>query len=914
MTRREYTETPSSGAVVSFQTGGAPAAPNVPGVDFGGIRQSLNSWAQEASRKRQLAAQQRAQEQAITAQQELGAGELAEPDAEWDLQYQEAFQAAAAEVFVQNLEIDSTRVDNELRQEYFNNPQGYLSARQAYVDETLSGLQEQSVELHQIAKNSLDKQTGNSFSRLSEIAFQNEIQQNKDQAKLNFDLSVTQATQELLEPGADREMLVAERSGDLYAQLARDLDLGLITKSTYDKSLAAVDDTLYFASVRGDVQDALEQRNFGVVDGYIDDLERGVGVTLNLDAARSLANEIRVNANRVRSGTDSQTQTMLNNAKTEASILLSGGEPNEFAGSMRALQTMAMQSGDPAQMAAAQNILTDYEAATWVQQDLMTAGVEQLEEDVLAFASDPNLSESWRSSIVQKGNERIEEIRAAQGDPQAVRDLFPTLSYEDAARIGNVDPSIMPTYSTAQLEQQIPDAIARGNLYETLEELRINSRMGGNDLAATIIRSDALSEDEKGAAFTAVKLQQNGAMNLAAQAANLTGTMNQEQMAQFRKIYERSEEMAELIDAHSYYDPTSRALMQRGMALIAAGRLAETGQKSLSDDGYAAIAEQVVREFSSSADLVEIAGRNYPLMDFQMPGEGPIAARERAKILGEGIQEQLEAQGMSSIGIIIQPTENGGVEIFPNFGSSMRLLSPDGDTEWTFDEVAERNDRARLDAASQEDRIIEERNDPRWAESLNDRDPERYTAATISAVNARISEVSGRTGVEEPLLRAIVAASDRMTPAQRSTRDIPADRDPVRGARPTSEHRYLQTGLRTGAIAVRDALPNIYVFEEGIDGGDASFLQQGHWIRRTSEMFDNDPQKILAAYWSGRSAVEELVEEYGENWFDAATPSMKNFVRSGIGFYEQESFNYVPKSMVEMLPDPSMNRSEWIMP
>lgn len=891
MARREYTETPLSGSLVSFQTGGAPAAPGIPATDFSGLQQTLNSWAQEASRKRQLAAQKRAQELAIEAQGEMGAEGLAEPNAEWDQQYQDAFNSAAAEVFVQNLELDSTRVDNELRQQYYNNPQGYASARQAYVDETLNGLQEQSVEIHQIAKSTLDKQTANGFSRLSEVAFQNEIQQNKDQAKLNFQQTLTQATQELLEPGADRELLIAERTGDLYSQLARDLDLGLINEVEYEESLAAVDDTLYFSSIRGDVQDAFENGDFAVVEGYIDDLNRGVGVTMALDNARALADEIRVDMNRVKSGTAGTAEVLVNNAKTESSILLAGGQPDQsVAGSLQSLRDVAVSTSDPEVRATANNILADHAAKIWVRDDLNSSDIDTLEEDRDRLINNLNLSPQYRDQVAKYADERIQEIRAAQDDPQALRDLFPTQPIADVARITGLDPADVPTYSTGQIESILPDAVSRGELSPTIDQLLQNTQFGGNDLIETLVRAEGLPSDVSAAAITTIKLKQNGLLDLAEQVANSTGVLTSDQQKQFAQAFENAEGVTDIVSALSYGDPAIRGRLQHGMALIAAGRVDRSEDV---DPDFRETAKQVVREFESGLELVEVAGRSYPAMDFALPGEGAEAARTRAQRLGDNIAEELEAQGKSTEGVIMRPTAEGGIEVFANLGYNTRLMSPDGDAVWTFDEVADQRDSARLEAAQMRDAAARERANPQWTQTLNESDPSRANQATLADINQRISSISQASGVEEPLLRAIVAASDKLTPEQKANRsaEVMTEQDASRfGGQP---------------LPTLDALPNIFVFERGIEGGEAGFSEQADWINQTKNVLGDDPRKLLAAYWTSRSAVEELVDAFGDDWLDSAPSTMKNFVRNGMSFYESEDFQYVPKAFRSRLPNPS---------
>ena len=53
---------------------------------------------------------------------------------------------------------------------------------------------------------------------------------------------------------------------------------------------------------------------------------------------------------------------------------------------------------------------------------------------------------------------------------------------------------------------------------------------------------------------------------------------------------------------------------------------------------------------------------------------------------------------------------------------------------------------------------------------LGTREPGTYGAATLADINQRISSISQASGVEEPLLRAIVAASDKLTPEQKANR------------------------------------------------------------------------------------------------------------------------------------------------
>lgn len=898
MARREYTENPLSGGVVSFQTGAAPAAPQIGGTDFTQIQRSLQAFTKQAEERRVAEGKRVAQERALRTQGELGAEELAEPDATWGDVYQQAFRAQASEVYKQNLLNDSDRVDTELRQKHRNDPQGYLDAKQAYVETTLTGLQERDVGLFEDAKLLLDKQTNDTYSRLSEVAFQNELEQNREQAKFNFQQAQTNAVQSLLEPDADRELIVEERRGDLYSQAARDLDLGLINEVEYQQQLAGIDDTLYFASVRGDVQDALEAGNFGVVEGYIDDLERGVGVTFALDNGRSLASEIRTDLRRVRSAGGGIARDLSARASTEASILLAGGDPGELSGSLRRYQEYAENSGDPELQAQARRAQADFNAATWVQDDLVTSGANQLEADINRFRNDPSLSNEFRTRVVEQGTERLREVRNAEGDPQALRDLFPTQNIEEVARIGDVDPSDVPTFSTRQMEETIPNAIESGNLYNTLfdpeQGLMRNSRLGGNDLAETLVRSD-LSEDEKASALLAVKLFQNGATDLAAQSTNLAA-MTSEQEANFASAFENTDEVATLIDALSYGDPRTRGTLQRGMAMIASGRLAELGETDVGAREYKEIAGQIVREMQSSIDLVEVGGRPYPAMDFALSGEGPEQARTRANTLGREIEAELEAQGKSSQGIRIRPTPSGGVEVGTNFSFDTRVMSPDGDAEWTFEEVAIEDDRRRINNARQRDRAAEERADPAWTEELQSRDPERYTSATLAEINSRLAEVSQASGVEQPLLRAVVAASDKLTSSTRASRDVPPEKDSIRMTDPRGVGN---------PIATRDMLPNIYVFEQGIEGGEFGISEQANWIKTTQGLFDNDASKVLAAYWGGRENVQSLVDEYGEDWLDAAPATMKNFVRSGIRFYENEDFQFVPKSRIGTLPDPS---------
>ncbi len=894
MARREYSETPLTGGITSFQTGSAPAAPGVAATDFSGIRQTLNTWAQNAVEKSRAKEQQRVKELAIEQQQELGVSGVAAPDSEWDQRYRDAFTAAASEVFVQNLEVDSTRVDNELKRRHMNDPQGYLAARQAYVDQSLSGLQEQDVELHQIAKNSLDRQTNSTFSRLADVSFQNEIKQNKAQAKLNFEQTATQAVQELLEPGADREMLVAERSGDLYAQLARDLDLGLITDVEYNQSLSVVDDTLYFGTVRGDVQDALNNGDFGVVQGYIDDLNRGVGVTFALDEARRLSDEIRVDMNRVKSATGGAARALLQNAKIESSILLAGGTPDEtVAGSMRALQEYGANTNDPEVRATVNNMLVDHAAAVWVRDDLNASDIDTLEADIDRFRNNPNLSPQYREKVVQKGTARIQEIRAAQDDPQALRDLFPDQPPAEVARITGLDPADVPTYSTGQIAKSLPDAVNRGELSPTLDSLLLNSQFGGNDLVETLVRAQDLPDHIKAAAITSVKLKQNGMLDLAEQVANSTGVLTSEQQKQFAKAFENAEGVTALVGALSYGDPAVRGQLQRGMALLAAGRVDRSEDV---DPDFRDVAEQVVREMESGIELVEIAGRTYPALDFALPGEGPEAARARARGLGDNILDELEAQGKSTEGVIMRPTAEGGIEVFANLGYNTRLMSPDGDAVWTFDEVADARDDARLENARARDAIEQERANPRWTQTLTESDPTRANQATLADINDRIATISRSTGVEQPLLRAVVAASDKLTPEQKANRNAPMAEAP--GGRGGADSR----------VSNLDGLPNVFVFEQGIEGGEAGFTEQAEWISKTQKALGDDPRKILAAYWSSRSEVKALVDEFGDDWFDSAPATMRNFVRNGMEFYESDDFQYVPKAFRPQLKNPAETR------
>jgi len=896
MARREYSETPLTGGITSFQTGSAPAAPGIAATDFSGVRQTLNTWAQNAVEKSRAKEQQRVKELAIEQQQELGVSGVATPDSDWDQQYRDAFTAAASEVFVQNLEVDSTRVDNELKRRHMNDPQGYLAARQAYVDQSLSGLQEQDVELHQIAKNSLDRQTNSTFSRLADVSFQNEIEQNKAQAKLNFESTATQAVQELLEPGADREMLIAERSGDLYAQAARDRDLGLISEVEYNQSLAAVDDTLYFGAVRGDVQDSLENGDFGVVQGYIDDLNRGVGVTFALDEARKLSDEIRVDMNRIKSGTGGAAQALLQNAQIESSILLNGGTPDEdIAGSMLALQNYAASTNDPQLRATINNVLVDHSAAVWVRDDLNASDVDTLEADIDRFRNNPNLSPEYREKVVQKGTERIQEIREAQDDPQALRDLFPTQAPGDVARITGLDPADVPTYSTGQVERILPDAVNRGELGPTLDSLLINSQFGGNDLVETLTRSQGLPDNIKSAAITSVKLRQNGMPDLAEQVANSTGVLTSEQQKQFAKAFEDADGVTALVDALSYGDPAIRGQVQRGMAQLAAARVNRSEEV---DPDFRDVATQIIREVESGLELVEIAGKTYPLLDFALPGEGPDTARRRARILGDGIFEELEAQGKSTEGIILRPTAEGGIEVFANLGFNTRLMSPDGDAVWTFEEVADARDDARIEIARSKDRIERERADPSWTDTLTQSDPDRANQATLADINARVATISEDTGVEQPLLRAVIAASDKLTPEQRANRNSPMAEAPAPGGRGGADSR----------VSSLDGLPNVFVFEQGIEGGEAGFTEQAEWISKTQKALGDDPRKILAAYWSSRSEVKALVDEFGDDWFDSAPATMRNFVRNGMEFYESDEFQYVPKAFRPQLKNPAEAR------
>ena len=864
MPRRGYQEQAVGTGMASFAAGAPPAIPTQQPLDYSSIQRALQGFTELSLRRDE----ERAVQQATQLQQAMGVGQVAEPQGYMLPRVRRVFEERAEKVYMQQLGIDALRMDTQLRQRHRNDPAGYQVAWDTYAQESVKGLEESNPRLATAAQAMLAETGARSWSAVSDQAFRHELALQEGETIRNFQQFRDVSRDRLLDPSVssdqrDFDYEEAVTAGMAFLQEA--VTDGRITPEVFNREMEKFEDDTRSEWVRGNVTAALNAGRHTDALGYIEALRQGQWFTNN-NKARALANTLETDVRRALSGESDFMRQMRDNARAEASMMLSGVEPPEqAAGAIAKYKDYAARSGSQEMLDDAVGLELGLFAQNLIQ-NIDVLGVQALEGMDSLFAQ-VQLDERVRNALIDARNTRLEQINTAVAlnDPYALRDLYPNLNREQTAAAANVDVNSLPILTRGQVASALQYGKNTGDVDGALQPL-FNEAFeyggGAADIAYSAIaaaEAGLISDAEASAMSLAAVSWASGNPNLANRAfmdGDFTAADPAIAGLRFTEDFKSETRVFQTISAMAGHDPVVRTQMRNALNNMYRAEAARLEDVSAVVAGASDIAELLNNEFDQIA-ITEIGGRSYPLSWFGTPEVGQ-EREARARGLNRRVTELQDEFGMA---LRVVPTGDGTFDIYA--GESRNIFVEN----YVEPQQEDRRSQVEIMVAQMQDAAIEESQDPAWLREVADTNPLVTTQFARQQFDTRINRAARASGVSQENMRRLAAASLQSSAEERASRFGP---------------------LAMNVFPDRDPFsPD----QEPVNEGDAA-RHFGELLRR----YDNDPAKALAAYWSDPGQVDFFVDAYGEQWVDYMPGEVREFVYRGMQA-DVETVNFVHPDM-----------------
>lgn len=295
--RDPFEATRSAGGVVSFQTGGAPAAAQVSGVNVTGIQQALQTWSRRTKEREQAEDEQRAIEEATRAQMGLGASGIATPSENESRAYQNAYAARAREISRQQFQADAIRMASSLQREHALDPDGFNAAWQTYLNETVKTIEQRDATFAGDVQVYLDGLGANYSNTINNAVFERDLESQTVQITSAVKDQVANYTDSLL-ANPSEENFERTRS-ELYSSLGS-LDENAFSPRQIENLRIEGENRLAYAYARGQANLAIADNDYAGAQQIVDELRMGRYFSDNIQGEQ-LANSIESDMQALRS-------------------------------------------------------------------------------------------------------------------------------------------------------------------------------------------------------------------------------------------------------------------------------------------------------------------------------------------------------------------------------------------------------------------------------------------------------------------------------------------------------------------------------------------------------------------------------------------------------------------------------------
>jgi len=351
-------------------------------LDFASIMRSVDSWRRRALKREQEQAHETMQEAAIVQQAQRRPGEVAEtPDVARE--YQQTFEQTARKVHTQKTNLDARRTRGKLAREHEDDPAGFRTQWNKYVDEIYNSLQESGEYAYaEDMKLNLQAEGEGVAKQLEDNKHARDKARLRAESHNSFNESVGEIGNQLL--GKPSETFLTESIQALHDEAGELFEAGDITTEQYYQMRDQATNKLTNDYLWGKFEKARANDNWERVDTIIDNLRAGEYFTDN-EIGRQMA-------------------TRLENSMLQHKRSVGKEQDQKFQESMRPLQKkmhMAAQ-GRPVSMEEVDEQLRV--ASEYAQTDEQEKAMVQVRNDI-------SILEGFKPLVQQAGPQEIAGLK-----------------------------------------------------------------------------------------------------------------------------------------------------------------------------------------------------------------------------------------------------------------------------------------------------------------------------------------------------------------------------------------------------------------------------------------------------------------------------------------------------------------------
>jgi len=884
--REEYQPGQTGGGLVSFDT----YVPRIAATDYSNIRQALDNWTTRSIARDEARAEEAVKTRATEAQRQLGTGGLASPEEQLATRYQDVWKERTRALYLQELELDALKMNTDLSRKHALDPDGYTRAWSQYVQERTKSIEADDYLLADSAKRALETTGTKQWAQISDAAYKHQLAQQKARYEANLKARAGAIEDALLNaPDQDaRDQILWESINAMGIDVDIGAEFGMIAPEAYGQAMNDIDVQLRSSWLRGAVMDAAQRGDYAAANGYIARLDRG-GYFVDNAKARSMSGELRSMVNQMSAGPNDALKQMRSGARRVQSIYDAGGDPGPDGWNVvKAYTDMAFQYGSPSDVDDAIDLQADLGAAAIVNNvSRMPVTALPTARELIAnqYGGSPNV----RSKTVAALDERVETVSTtiSLGDPNAIRNLYPDVSYSQASQLLNIPADDVPTFSSTTVANAITTGLNTNTFTETMAGLASESverGLGAADLIYTISAAAAnnqLEDNVAGAAILGGALLTSGQDEMA-QIVFYSGSLPSAPGAREGLGDLRYDKIMPTLGALVGHDARQIPMLRSAVDSYLVGQIA---------GGTAVDAQDAFDKLERSLKTIDtqtVGGKPYMAYMF---GDTPVEQRANARALDRAIARAVDVQNIADE-VSIVPTGAGGFRALIGRGGANTLFFADQQSDtWMPTRVREQNDRVLVETAQAAGEVERELANPAWLEEIAKNDPVLKTETARAQFNQRIETAAKSAKIDIPKFRRLAAAYV-LTPEDERETHIGA----------LGHNQELDASF--GQIVPMLQMPWTAPTKSILSASEKELrtrlfhdyeVPAKHYAK-VLKTFDNDEEKALAAYWSTPELVKQTVDAYGEAWLEYMPGTVQNFVYRGMSLPEdvESLINYIP--------------------
>jgi len=910
MASREFEVRPPRGGIVSFQTGGAPAAPRIGATNFEGIQRSLQAFTEQAEQRRVAEGTRVAEERAIREQSELGTAQLAEPEREWGEAYQNAFQEKARAIYEQKLKTDVFRTTNELRRQHMMDPDGFSNSLQAYRESTVQTVEQTDPTFAQSVGTYIDQVGFEVAEQINTDVFKNDLESQSLEAE-NAILEELSAGEDYL-LNSPNEQNLQEATASAYESIAQLDEVTAVSPRQQEKLRRSVNERYAYAYSRGRANQAIADEDYAGAQVVIDELRAGKLFDDNRQGealANSIERDLNAATNERNSALDAGLQRYRDQTDAVSESVSAG---NEYTDDQQALIDRAITFADSYDPAAAEELRRTRRSLQFQNEfrsevNMATPGeLSLVEQTITSPEGILSLDEETRRSVQNMIDQRRDYFADAQAKQDWTKFGDPEVAEVAPGEIMNTPDGQFDIFMGMMDNSRRRAAANSGQPVQAVPYWTQEQREGWVD-----VMRNAPDSDTARRAFTRYIAPYQRSGNMIAGARNLA-QMDAEIGGAMLMSAHLMDPSAR--DSATFINMATQGLATEGVERFSTADLSSGAQASLraiaGGDGtlYGAAlrglqAVAIGAEATMGVDAVEYAEEQLRGVEITGLSNG---FEVPTRLLGDGPREQELSRATLNQFFADVPENYAADRLRPEPIDNRRFRFVDVQTNTVFRDA----DGKAIEASIEEEEFVEAKDrDAETIQRQREQNDERMMNALQLADSDRnfFQTIGGRAGLSEDQSKALFTAIS-LSPAKSIERlpdGIVPEAQPR--SRPVDSEETEFARSRPGAGAPRTAVePSEYALrglrlidqeqaevrspQEMREGTGLGFINRQSELRAGTitfyadmlEKFDNDTKKALAAVAAGEAEVNDAIEIGGDEWLDSMGDDIKAFVRRGL--------------------------------